>query len=318
MKDRKPFDIINVVRFYNLFMVVVAAVFLYLHLKMTYLPGGRYNLWCQGITGETDEELVQYYKYGWFFIAVRYGDLLDTEVQPPQEEMTLSFGVSPLLQKLYSISDPRTRDYPVVLNPFFVFPMVAAYLYFVKVAGPRWMRKREPFRILNVIRVYNVSMIVVNSVSLVVILIPTYLPGGSYSLWCQGITGSSPDEHLKYYKYAWIFIAWRYADLLDTVFFILRKKFNQVTHLHVIHHTIVVVNIWFYGRFAPAGQPALGIALNTFVHIVMYTYYFLASFGPRMRKYLWWKRHLTTLQIVQFIIIIVHMSVPLFVECGFP
>ncbi|KAH9374263.1 hypothetical protein HPB48_005583 [Haemaphysalis longicornis] len=232
--------------------------------------------------------------------------------------MALSLSPTTLLEELHSISDPRTRDYPVVLNPFFVFPMLVAYLYFVKVGGPRWMKNKEPFQIINIIRIYNITMVFVSCVSLVVLLIPTYLPGGSYSLWCQGITGYSPEDHLKYYKHAWILIAWRYADLLDTVFFVLRKKFNQVTHLHVIHHTIVVVNIWFYARFAPEGQPALGLALNIFVHIVMYTYYFLASFGPRMHKYLWWKKYLTTLQIVQFLIIIVHMSIPLFVDCGFP
>lgn len=223
-----------------------------------------------------------------------------------------------LLNKLDSISDPRTRHYPLVLNPFFVVLMLISYLYFVKVAGPRWMKQREPFKITHIIRVYNVAMVLVNMVMLVIVLIPTYLPGGTYSLLCQGLTGHSPERHLKYYRCGWILITCRYADLLDTVFFVLRKKFNQITQLHVIHHTIVVINIWFFARFAPEGQPALGLALNIFVHIVMYTYYFLASFGSRMQKCLWWKKYLTTLQIVQFLIIIVHMSVPLFVECGFP
>ena len=34
----------------------------------------------------------------------------------------------------------------------------------------------------------------------------------------------------------------------------------------------------------------------------MYSYYFLASFGPKYRKYLWWKKYLTLLQLVQFTI----------------
>ena len=35
--------------------------------------------------------------------------------------------------------------------------------------------------------------------------------------------------------------AWmsRFLDMLDTVFFVLRKKNNQVTFLHVYHHTAV-------------------------------------------------------------------------------
>lgn len=38
--------------------------------------------------------------------------------------------------------------------------------------------------------------------------------------------------------------------------------------------------------------------VNTFVHIVMYSYYGLAAIGPHMQKYLWWKRYLTSMQLV--------------------
>jgi len=30
----------------------------------------------------------------------------------------------------------------------------------------------------------------------------------------------------------------------------------------------------------------------------MYVYYGLAAVGPSMQKYLWWKKHMTTLQLV--------------------
>jgi hypothetical protein len=38
--------------------------------------------------------------------------------------------------------------------------------------------------------------------------------------------------------------------------------------------------------------------LNTFVHIIMYSYYLLAALGPRFQKYVWWKKYLTVLQMV--------------------
>ena len=38
--------------------------------------------------------------------------------------------------------------------------------------------------------------------------------------------------------------------------------------------------------------------INSFIHIVMYTYYGLSVF-PSLRKYLWWKRYLTQLQLVR-------------------
>ncbi|XP_037280526.2 very long chain fatty acid elongase AAEL008004 [Rhipicephalus microplus] len=220
--------------------------------------------------------------------------------------------------QIRQMGDPRTRDYPLVTDPLFVLTLLLSYLYFVRVAGPRWMKNREPFRILNIVRAYNIVMVLLAVKFLVEVLPLTYLPGGEYSLWCQGITGRSSDIMLEYYRTGWVYAAARYFDLLDTVFFVLRKKYSQITHLHVIHHTIVVANTWLFTLFAPEGQPALGVCLNTFVHAVMYFYYFLATFGPAVRKYLWWKKHLTTFQIVQFAIIIAHMSVTLFVDCGFP
>ena len=58
---------------------------------------------------------------------------------------------------------------------------------------------------------------------------------------------------------------------------------------------------------APGGASWLGCALNCFVHCVMYGYYFLAGLGPAVRRYLWWKRYLTQLQMIQFSIILIHI-----------
>lgn len=38
--------------------------------------------------------------------------------------------------------------------------------------------------------------------------------------------------------------------------------------------------------------------INSLVHVVMYLYYGLAALGPSVSKYLWWKRYLTSLQLV--------------------
>lgn len=231
---------------------------------------------------------------------------------------SLSWNPITLLTQVQEWGDPRTRDYPLVVNPLFVFPLIAFYLYFVKVLGPRWMKNREPFQITNIVRFYNLIMVILNANFCLMVLRQTYLPSGRYSLWCQGITGYMDERLEAAYRNGYWFAGLRYVEFLDTVFFVLRKKFNQISHLHVIHHTIVAMNCWFWTLFAPEGQPALGLAINAFVHVVMYTYYFLATLGPRVHKYLWWKKYLTTLQIVQFLIFMVHMSIPLFVDCGFP
>lgn len=38
--------------------------------------------------------------------------------------------------------------------------------------------------------------------------------------------------------------------------------------------------------------------VNGFVHVIMYLYYALAACGPKVQKYLGWKRYLTILQMV--------------------
>jgi len=38
------------------------------------------------------------------------------------------------------------------------------------------------------------------------------------------------------------------------VFFILRKKNNQVSFLHVYHHATMMLNWWIVAKYIPVGQ----------------------------------------------------------------
>lgn len=40
--------------------------------------------------------------------------------------------------------------------------------------------------------------------------------------------------------------------------------------------------------------------VNAAVHVIMYSYYGLSAAGPRFQKYLWWKKHMTAIQLVCF------------------
>lgn len=50
----------------------------------------------------------------------------------------------------------------------------------------------------------------------------------------------------------------------------------------------------------------------------MYAYYLLAALGPNVQKYLWWKKYLTSLQMVQFLAIMIHAFQLLFIDCNYP
>lgn len=51
--------------------------------------------------------------------------------------------------------------------------------------------------------------------------------------------------------------------------------------------------IYFLG-----GHSTFFAMLNSFVHIVMYFYYMVAAMGPKYQKFIWWKKYLTTFQMV--------------------
>uniref|UniRef100_A0A673N0L5 Elongation of very long chain fatty acids protein n=1 Tax=Sinocyclocheilus rhinocerous TaxID=307959 RepID=A0A673N0L5_9TELE len=118
----------------------------------------------------------------------------------------------------------------------------------------------------------------------------------------------------------WWFYFSKVIELTDTVFFILRKKNNQLTFLHVYHHGTMIFNWWAGVKYVAGGQCKsflIGL-INSFVHVVMYMYYGLAALGPQMHKYLWWKHYLTSLQLLQFFIVTIHTAVNLYADCEFP
>ena len=173
-----------------------------------------------------------------------------------------------------------------------------AYVVFCYVA-PRVLKGRS-FAINKYIRVYNLVMVVYS------IYIPYELYkntiGYQWDWLCQPMDHSSGPRSMAIAAAIWHYYFTKIIELLDSVFFILRGKYNQLTFLHVFHHSTMVMLGWIMANFVPGGSSVFSASMNTDIHVVMYTYYFLASFGPKMQKYLWWKKYLTRIQIAQFFI----------------
>ena len=69
------------------------------------------------------------------------------------------------------------------------------------------------------------------------------------------------------------------------------------------------------------GQESFGGFLNSIIHVIMYSYYFLAALGPHMQPYLWWKKYLTSFQMFQFALVFVKSHVVILglaPGCGYP
>ncbi|XP_013103165.1 elongation of very long chain fatty acids protein AAEL008004 isoform X3 [Stomoxys calcitrans] len=216
-----------------------------------------------------------------------------------------------------SHGDPRTKDWPMMSSPFPTLAVCLTYVYLVKVLGPRWMENRKPFRLQNTLIFYNAAQVIFSAWIFYEIGISGWLTG-HYSFRCQPVEYSNNPRVIRMVHACWWYYFSKFTEFMDTIFFVLRKKQSQITTLHVIHHGCMPMSVWFGVKFTPGGHSTFFGLLNTFVHIVMYTYYMFSAMGPQYQKYLWWKKYLTTFQMVQFILIMVHAFQLLFIDCNYP
>lgn len=217
--------------------------------------------------------------------------------------------------------DQRSNSLPFMSGgPWKLLYATMIYLYLVKILLPRAMRNLPALELNWPLRGYNLLMIVSN--------IYAFYHGcrlldfGRRSFGCEVIDHQDYSHAaMELLNYGWLFLLSRLVEWLDTIFFVLRKKDNQVTKLHVFHHSFVPFICWTYLKYHPGRTVAFFPLVNTFVHSIMYTYYFLATFGPQMQPYLWWKKYLTSLQIAQFVLILIQLAtIPLSTNerCQYP
>ncbi|XP_049781490.1 elongation of very long chain fatty acids protein AAEL008004 isoform X3 [Schistocerca cancellata] len=185
--------------------------------------------------------------------------------------------------------DPRTSKWFLMSSPFPTAAICLTYVYIVKVLGPRLMENRKPFELKNLLIAYNFFQVI-------------------FSAWL----------FYEMVHACWWYYFSKFTEFFDTFFFVLRKKNSHVSTLHVIHHGVMPMSVWFGVKFTPGGHSTFFGLVNTFVHIIMYTYYLLAAMGPQYQKYLWWKKYLTAFQMVQFVAIMVHAFQLLFIDCNYP
>eukprot|EP00092_Neocalanus_flemingeri_P041360 GFUD01045035.1.p1 GENE.GFUD01045035.1~~GFUD01045035.1.p1 ORF type:complete len:358 (+),score=65.53 GFUD01045035.1:94-1167(+) len=214
------------------------------------------------------------------------------------------------------LRDPRVDNWPLMSSIWPTTFICVAYVYVVKVLGPKFMEKRAPYEIKGILIVYNLFQTLFSFWMFKESW--RFFVTGNYSWHCEPVDYSNNPDSRRVLSLGWWYFFSKFIDLLDTMFFIARKKDSQVTTLHVIHHSTLPFLSWWGPRFVGGGQTGFGPFLNSGVHTVMYLYYLLSAFGPKMQKYLWWKKYITTLQLVQFVMVFFHAIQPIFFECDYP
>lgn len=214
--------------------------------------------------------------------------------------------------------DPRQKSWMLTSTPIPTLLCCLAYIAVVTWLGPKFMRNREPVKGLKyAMMIYNVFQVLLN----LWIFVEGGINGwfGTYSLFCEPCTFSNDPKPARMLNIAYMFFISKLLDYIDTIFFVIHKKYNHISLLHVSHHALMPISTWFGLAYQPGGHHTFMGFLNSFVHVLMYTYYLLSAMGPRIRPYLWWKKYITAVQMIQFMALFVHNLVTmLFLDCNVP
>jgi elongation of very long chain fatty acids protein 7 len=222
--------------------------------------------------------------------------------------------------ELWEKRDRRLDDWMLMSSPWPTVSLSIAYWYCCLILGPTLMKDRPAFELKKTIQAYNVFQVALSAY----IFIESALAGwfNHYSWVCQPVElGTHPDSTgIRMASACHLYFLSKFTEFPDTFFFIARKKERNVSTLQLIHHGIMPIVSYLLVRWLPGGHESFGGMFNALVHVIMYSYYFLAALGPHMQKYLWWKKYLTSFQMFQFVCVFLKSLVVIFgfAECGYP
>uniref|UniRef100_A0A3P8NVC3 Elongation of very long chain fatty acids protein n=1 Tax=Astatotilapia calliptera TaxID=8154 RepID=A0A3P8NVC3_ASTCA len=192
--------------------------------------------------------------------------------------------------------DQRVRGMLLLDNYPPTFALTVMYLLIVWM-GPKYMKHRQPYSCRAVMVFYNLGLTLL-----------------SFYMFYE-------VNELKHSRVIINVLWWYYfsklIEFMDTFFFILRKNNHQITFLHLYHHASMLNIWWFVMNWIPCGHSYFGASLNSFIHVVMYSYYGLSAI-PAIRPYLWWKKYITQLQLIQFFLTVTQTTLAVIWPCGFP
>ncbi|XP_039443470.1 elongation of very long chain fatty acids protein 7-like isoform X2 [Culex pipiens pallens] len=214
------------------------------------------------------------------------------------------------------IADPRAKELPLMADPLPTCGLIICYLLWVLLIGPMYMRDRKPMDLRRVIIFYNLFQVLLSGYMFYEHLMAGWLRGYSFS--CQTVDYDDGPLSRRMFNLCYVYYLSKLTEFADTVFFVLRKKQSQITDLHVYHHSLTPMEAWILTKFIAGGNATFPNIINNFVHVLMYFYYMLSAMGPRYQKYLWWKKYMTEVQIIQFILCIGHCINALVTGCPFP
>ncbi|XP_058806116.1 elongation of very long chain fatty acids protein 1-like isoform X2 [Phymastichus coffea] len=179
------------------------------------------------------------------------------------------------------------------------------------------MEHRKPYSLKTFIFYYNIFQIVSNA-----IIVYTFYTSGwatEFTLGCEPVRYTTRPIDIRMLNVTYSTLMLKTIDLVETVIFVLRKKYNQITFLHVYHHISTVLVTYICLKYFPGGMLSMQMIINGSVHVIMYTYYLLASLGSSWQNMLSLvKPYITRIQIIQFLFLVWHQAQAFSSSCPVP
>jgi elongation of very long chain fatty acids protein 7 len=144
--------------------------------------------------------------------------------------------------------DPRVHGWFLMSNPFPTIACSLFYLYAVK-AGVRHMRNRPAFELRSCLVVYNCLLVALSAW----IFVEGGRNGwfGHYNYACAECDHEDNDKNQRMVSIVHVYYLSKFIEMLDTMFFVLRKKNDLLTKLHLVHHGLLPISCWFTVKYVP-------------------------------------------------------------------
>ncbi|KAH3765219.1 GNS1/SUR4 family protein [Pelomyxa schiedti] len=222
---------------------------------------------------------------------------------------------STLLERILSTRDKRVENWPLNGTPTISVAVVFAYAailwYYTSKKKPSKAEGKpnaQPYLRFATL-LYDILVAGLNLyIGMGILREVTKL---EYSWVCNDFEYS--ERTLALSGYLWWFFVSKHFELLDTIIMLVKNNLDQVTVLHVYHHLTMPLLWWIGSNWVALGDAYWSALVNSFVHVIMYSYYALAAVGFRPS----WKRALTSIQMTQFVLNIIHSVTALVRGCGY-
>uniref|UniRef100_A0A336LKC7 Elongation of very long chain fatty acids protein n=1 Tax=Culicoides sonorensis TaxID=179676 RepID=A0A336LKC7_CULSO len=208
---------------------------------------------------------------------------------------------------------PEVDEYPLMSSPAPILVMTAIYLFVVLKLGPAYMEKRKPYDLRKFLIFYNLFQICACYWAAAKF---TELGFSFRNTWQCIPSKLEVNENWRGKMKVGMFLLFvRGIEVVETLCFVLRKKQNQVTFLHIYHHISVFWLLWLTIKISAGDMELFVMVLNLYVHVVMYIYYFLALFKPMQMILRPIKPAITIMQMTQFVLMFGHVVTALKPSC---